>query len=76
RAVRDKHNEILYYEGIVQDITQRVYREDQLRRQLKELQIEINQEQRQEEVVSLTSSNYFQEVQKEVAAINLENFWN
>lgn len=75
RAVRDKHNKILYYEGIVQDITQRVYREDQLRRQLKELQIEINQEQRQEEVVSLTSSHYFQEVKKEVAAINLEDFW-
>lgn len=75
RAVRDKHNEILYYEGIVQDITQRVYREDQLRRQLKELQIEIDHEQRQEEVVSLTSSNYFQEVKKEVAAINLEDFW-
>ncbi|MEL6161294.1 MAG: PAS domain S-box protein [Cyanobacteria bacterium J06623_5] len=75
RAVRDKNNEILYYEGIVQDITERVYREDQLRRQLKELQIEINQEQRQEEVVSLTSSNYFQEVKKEVATINLEDFW-
>ncbi|MEL6471085.1 MAG: PAS domain S-box protein [Cyanobacteria bacterium J06623_4] len=75
RAVRDKNNKILYYEGIVQDITERIYREDQLRRQLKELQIEINQEQRQEEVITLTSSNYFQEVKKEVAAINLEDFW-
>lgn len=75
RAVRDKKNQILYYEGIVQDITERVYREDQLRRQLKELQIEINQEQRKEAVVTLTSSNYFQEVKQEVAAINLEEFW-
>lgn len=75
RAVQDKNGETLYYEGIVQDITDRVYREEQLRRQLKELQIEIDQDQRQEEVVSLTSSNYFQEVQKEVTNINLDDFW-
>ena len=75
RAVRDLHGQILYFEGIVQDISDRVYREEQLRRQLKELQIEIDHEQRKEEVVSLTSSNYFQEVKKEIAAINLEDFW-
>ncbi|MEL6815860.1 MAG: histidine kinase, partial [Cyanobacteria bacterium J06598_3] len=65
----------LYFEGIVQDVSDRVYREEQLRHQLKELQIEIDHEQRKEEVVSLTSSNYFQEVKKEIAAINLEDFW-
>ncbi|MEL7068371.1 MAG: response regulator [Cyanobacteria bacterium J06581_3] len=75
RAVRDLHGQILYFEGIVQDISDRVYREEQLRRQLKELQIEIDHDQRKEEVVSLTSSNYFQEVKKEIAAINLEDFW-
>ncbi|MEO0408345.1 MAG: PAS domain S-box protein [Cyanobacteria bacterium P01_A01_bin.135] len=75
RAVRDKNDEILYYEGIVQNITERVYREEQLRRQLKELQIEIDQEKREEEVVTLTNSNYFQEVKKEVSDINLEEFW-
>ncbi|MEL6355264.1 MAG: response regulator, partial [Cyanobacteria bacterium J06627_28] len=75
RAVRDLHGQILYFEGIVQDISDRVYREEQLRHQLKELQIEIDHEQRKEEVVSLTSSNYFQEVKKEIAAINLEDFW-
>ncbi|MEL6259966.1 MAG: response regulator [Cyanobacteria bacterium J06626_6] len=75
RAVRDIQGQILYFEGIVQDISDRIYREEQLRRQLKELRIEIDQEQRQEEVVSLTSSNYFQEVQKEISAINLEDFW-
>lgn len=75
RAVRDKNDQILYYEGIVQDITDRVYREEQLRVQLKELQVEIDKERCEEEVVSLTSSNYFQEVKKEVSAINLEDFW-
>lgn len=75
RVVRDKHNNVLYYEGIVQDTTERVYREEQLRRQLEELRIEIDQEKRKEEVVSLTNSNYFQEVQKEVSSINLDDFW-
>ncbi|MGD1858623.1 MAG: PAS domain-containing protein [Leptolyngbyaceae cyanobacterium] len=75
RVVRDKNDQVLYYEGIVQDISDRVLREELLRRQLEELKIEIDQEQRREEVVSLTSSNYFQEVKKEVSAINLEDFW-
>lgn len=75
RIVGDKNNNVLYYEGIVQDITERVHREEQLRRQLEELRIEIDHDQRQEEVVNLTSSNYFQQVQKEIAGINLDDFW-
>ncbi|WP_264325172.1 PAS domain-containing protein [Romeriopsis navalis] len=35
RVVRDQHNQVLYYEGIVQDITDRIYHEAQLRCQLK-----------------------------------------
>ena len=76
RVVRDKTGAVLYYEGIVQDITERIRREEQLERQLEELRIEIDQEQRKEEVVSLTSSNYFQEVRQEVADINLNDFWS
>ncbi|MEO0376245.1 MAG: PAS domain S-box protein [Cyanobacteria bacterium P01_A01_bin.17] len=75
RVVRDKTGAVLYYEGIVQDITERIRREEQLERQLEALRIEIDQEQRQKEVVNLTSSNYFQEVQQEVASIDLDNFW-
>ena len=76
RAVRNKSNEILYYEGIIQDVTERIFREEQLRRQLKELQIEIDHDQRKKEVVSLTSSNYFQEVKQEISDIDLDNFWS
>lgn len=75
RVVRDRNNHVLYYEGIVQDITEHVRQEEQLRQQLEELRIEIDHEQRQKEVVSVTSSNYFQEIQKEVASINLDDFW-
>lgn len=76
RVVRDKNDHALYYEGIVQDITELVRQEEQLRRQLEELRIEIDHEQRQEEVVSVTNSNYFQKIQQEVAGINLDDFWS
>jgi len=76
RVVRDKTGAVLYYEGIVQDITERIRREEQLERQLEELRVEIDQEQRKKEVVSLTSSNYLQEVRQEVADINLNDFWS
>ena len=72
RAVRDKTGRLLYYEGILQDITERKRREDNLKRQLEDLQIEIDQKKREEEVKSLTESNYFQEVQDEMSEVNLE----
>ena len=75
RVVRDGNGEVLYYEGIVQDVTERVKHEDQLRQQLKELQIEIDHQKRAEEVATLTTSSYFQEVQQEVSVINLDEFW-
>ncbi|WP_343327884.1 PAS domain-containing protein [Leptolyngbya sp. CCY15150] len=75
RVVRDGNGQVLYYEGIVQDITERINREDRLRQQLKELQIEIDHQKRVEEVATLTASSYFQEVQQEVSAIDLDKFW-
>jgi hypothetical protein len=59
----------------VQDITERKKREDQLRQQLEELQIEIDHQKRAEEVAILTASSYFQEVQQEISTINLDEFW-
>lgn len=76
RAVRSSDGQVLYYEGIVQDITERKRREDELKRQLAELKIEIDQQQRQEEVATLTASQYFQEVQQEVANVDLDEFWS
>jgi PAS domain S-box-containing protein len=76
RVVRDRNNQVLYYEGIVQDITERKYREDELKRQLKELKIEIDHQKRTEEVANLTESSYFQEVQRELSDVNLDKFWS
>ncbi|MEO1295289.1 MAG: PAS domain S-box protein, partial [Cyanobacteria bacterium J06636_16] len=76
RVVRDKQGQVLYYEGMVQDITERKRREDELRRQLEELRIEIDQNKREEEVATLTKSSYFQEVQREIENVNLDEFWS
>ncbi|NJN87733.1 MAG: PAS domain S-box protein, partial [Leptolyngbyaceae cyanobacterium SL_7_1] len=75
RVVKDSNDRILYYEGIVQDISDRKRREDELRRQLAELKIEIDQQKREKEVESLTASTYFQEVKEEMANVNLDEFW-
>jgi len=76
RAVRDNDGNVLYYEGMVQDITERKEREDELRKQLEELKIEIDHTKREEEVANLTASTYFQEVQQEMAEVNLDEFWS
>ncbi len=75
RVVKNSRGKVLYYEGIVKDITERKRQEDELRRQLEELKIEIDHKKRQEEVATLTESSYFQEVQQEMAEINLDEFW-
>lgn len=72
RVVRDNRGHVLYYEEIVQAITERKYREDELRRQLEELRSEIDQNKREKEVATLTKSAYFQEVQQEMAKMNLD----
>jgi len=76
RAVRDHQGQLLYYEGMIQDITDRKNRENELRRQLEELKIEIDHKKREKEVAMLTASSYFQEVQQEVAEVNLDEFWS
>ena len=76
RVVKDDRGNPLYYEGIVQDISDRKQREANLRKQLKELKVEIDQKKRAEEVAKLTKSNYFQEVQQEIAEVDLDEFWS
>jgi PAS domain S-box-containing protein len=76
RVVKDNNDNVLYYEGIVQDISDRKRRENELRRQLEELKIEIDQKKREKEVAMLTQSSYFQEVQQEIANVNLDEFWS
>jgi PAS domain S-box-containing protein len=76
RVVKGSNGKVLYYEGIVQDITERKRQEDELKRQLEELKVEIDQNKRETEVAMLTESNYFLEVQQEMAAVNLDEFWS
>lgn len=75
RVVKDSSGHVLYYEGIVQDISDRKRRENDLKKQLENLQIEIDQKKREKEVAMLTNNNYFQEVQQEIADVNLDEFW-
>ena len=76
RAVRDSDGKLLYYEGIVQDISDRKDKEKKLRKQLAELRIEIDENKRQKDVATLTESSYFQEVKEEMAEVNLDEFWS
>jgi PAS domain S-box-containing protein len=76
RAVKDSTDKILYYEGLVQNISDRKRREDELRRQLEELKIEIDHTKREKEVAMLTESSFFQEVKQEMAEVNLDEFWS
>lgn len=76
RVVHDNSGKILYFEGIVQDITERKYREQELKRQLEELKIEIDQKKRQKEVALITQSELFQELQEEMMAVNIDDFWS
>lgn len=50
-------------------------REDQLRQQLADLKIEIDQTKRQHEVATITQSSYFQEVREQVSQVDLDEFW-
>lgn len=60
RRVEDSKGNVLYYEGIVQDITQRKQREAALERQIETLKVEIDQEKRRKEVAAITETEYFQ----------------
>jgi PAS domain S-box-containing protein len=73
RAVRDAKGNILYYEGIIKDITQRKQEEENLRRQVEELRIEIDQQKRALQVAEITQTSYFQELQAEVESLRLDD---
>jgi PAS domain S-box-containing protein len=63
RAVRDTNGRLLYYEGIIQDISKRKREEEALKRQVEELRIEIDHRKRAREVAEITQTDYFQELQ-------------
>jgi PAS domain S-box-containing protein len=65
RSVRDAAGILLYYEGIIEDITQRKQEEAALRRQVQQLQIEIDQSKRARQVAEITQTDYFQQLLEE-----------
>ena len=75
RAIRDKEGHILYFEGILQDITERKRIEEELKKQLEELKIEIDQQKLEREVAEVTESNYFRELKQQIENIDLDDFW-
>lgn len=76
RAVYDDSGALLYYEGIVQDITERKRKEHDLKRQLEDLQIEIDHKKRERDVAEITQTDYFQEIQAAASSFNLDEFWD
>lgn len=75
RSVRDNYGKLLYYEGIVEDITNRKQKEAELKRQLEELQIEIDEQRRKKEVLNITKSDYFQQLQAEAESMRFDDDW-
>ena len=78
RAVRDAQGQLLYYEGIVKDVTERKQEAAALKRQVQELQVEIDQQKRSRQVAEITQTDYFRELQADVERLRFEDdeFWN
>lgn len=65
RAVLDTDGKISYYEGLVQDITERKQREQTMQQQIEELRVEIDHEKRRQQVAEITETEYFQQLRRE-----------
>ncbi len=66
RAVRDSSGTLLYYEGIIEDITQRKQREEALQQQVKELRIEIDKTKQSQKVAAIVESDSFQNLKEKL----------
>ena len=65
RAVRDPNGQLIYYEGIVEDITQRKLGEAALKQQLTALQLELEQIECTQQVEEIVQTDYFQQLQSD-----------
>lgn len=73
RRVCDNNGKILYYEGIVQDITEQKFKEKMLKKQIEELKISIDQDKRKQEVNSIAESDYFKELKANVSQLRISH---
>jgi PAS domain S-box-containing protein len=69
RAVYDNSGTLLYYEGIVQDVTERKRKEEELKRQLEQLEVQIDQSRRAQEVAEIIQTDYFQKILEEAESL-------
>ena len=78
RSVHAPSGQLLYYEGIVKDITKRKQEEEALKRQVQELRVEIDQQKRVRQVAEITQTDYFRELQADVERLRFDDddFWN
>lgn len=63
RAVRDPDGQLVYYEGIVEEITQRKLEEASLIEQLTVLQLKLEQIEYNQQVAEIVQTDYFQQLQ-------------
>jgi PAS domain S-box-containing protein len=73
RIVRDADSNILYYEGIAEDYTKAKLAEASLKQQLEELKVEIDEVKRQKQVAEITGSDFFRDLQAEIATFDDED---
>lgn len=71
RVVCDQSGKTLYYEGIVQDITERKSSEVALEREVKKLRVEIDQVKREQDVKKISQMDYFQHLMAEADSLRL-----
>ncbi len=68
RAVRDFSGQVVYYEGIVEEITHRKLAEAALSQQLSALQLELEQIKHTQQVAEIVQTEYFQQLQSNTEA--------
>lgn len=74
RAVRDNTGGVLYYEGMIHDVTDRKQQEEALHKRIEELKVEIDHQKRKTEVEKITQSGYFQDLVTAAATLR-EDEW-
>ncbi|MEH2279639.1 MAG: response regulator [Nostoc sp.] len=72
-AVQDVSGRLLYYEGIVEDVSQHKLAISALKRQVEDLQIEINQYKRARQVDQITQTDYFQQLKAEAENLQFQD---
>ncbi|NJO42114.1 MAG: response regulator [Cyanobacteria bacterium RU_5_0] len=73
RIVRDANENLLYYEGIVQDVTARKLIEATLQRQIEELQGNVEQTKLAHQMTEIVQTDYFQHLKTDTENLQFQN---